>query len=245
MLSSLNACIQPEDSTQLGVGRDASGWAGIAADQRRIVLQSAWRVHNGSLWQKFGVEVATVSQQMKGIPDTQCQHMPLRASFHAATTKLPGHLDGRVNEHYLYHGVPKPVVEKILKTGINERYAGANAGTAFGDGVYLAEDAAKVDQYGGDSGDMGDMDGIESLLFGSHGGRPTPTASGQPKSLYYLFVWVVLGCHVRTEDGRTCMEPGVTVNDELWATHTYAAGACGDQLPGTSPLPLSHSRARA
>ena len=32
---------------------------------------------------------------------------------------------------------------------MNERFSGTGAGTAFGDGVYLAEDAGKTDQYVG------------------------------------------------------------------------------------------------
>ena len=35
----------------------------------------------------------------------------------------------------------------IARGGLNERFSGTNAGTAFGNGVYLAEDLGKSDQY--------------------------------------------------------------------------------------------------
>lgn len=79
--------------------------------------------------------------------------------------------------------------------------------------MYLAEDAAKVDQYMyAGVGDVGGMDGLERQLFGSKGARPRD-------GLNYMFVCrVVLGCHVRTQDGLDCLDPGVTTSGDLWAT---------------------------
>mmetsp|Transcript_65330 Transcript_65330/g.105856 ORF Transcript_65330/g.105856 Transcript_65330/m.105856 type:complete len:164 (+) Transcript_65330:2-493(+) len=51
------------------------------------------------------------------------------------------------NEVRLLHGTKPDVVLSILKNGMNERFAGSAAGTAFGDGSYFADDAGKIDQY--------------------------------------------------------------------------------------------------
>ena len=51
------------------------------------------------------------------------------------------------NEVILLHGTNPDRLFDLLSTGLNERFSGTGAGTAFGDGVYLAEDAGKTDQY--------------------------------------------------------------------------------------------------
>ena len=37
-------------------------------------------------------------------------------------------------------GTSADVLLSVLSNGLNERFSGSNAGTAFGEGVYLAED---------------------------------------------------------------------------------------------------------
>ena len=39
------------------------------------------------------------------------------------------------------------LVMQILQNGMNERFAGSSAGTAFGDGSYFADDVGKIDHY--------------------------------------------------------------------------------------------------
>jgi hypothetical protein len=51
------------------------------------------------------------------------------------------------NEVRLLHGTKPDLVWSIVQQGLNERLAGASAGTAFGDGSYFADDAGKIDQY--------------------------------------------------------------------------------------------------
>jgi hypothetical protein len=43
-----------------------------------------------------------------------------------------------VNESFFLHGLPKGVLADVLRSGFNERYAGANAGSLFGAHVYAA-----------------------------------------------------------------------------------------------------------
>ena len=64
-----------------------------------------------------------------------------------AADALPGDLRPDVNEAFLMHGTNAGVLINILSTGMNERFAGTAAGAAYGEGLYLAEDAGKNDQY--------------------------------------------------------------------------------------------------
>ena len=54
-----------------------------------------------------------------------------------------------VNEAFLLHGLRTDVVAEVCSSGLNERLSGANAGSLFGEGTYLAEDIEKIDQYTG------------------------------------------------------------------------------------------------
>jgi hypothetical protein len=58
----------------------------------------------------------------------------------AATADDTFGLQSDANEALLLHGSPVGRLLSVLATGINERFSGSNAGTAFGDGIYLAED---------------------------------------------------------------------------------------------------------
>jgi hypothetical protein len=136
VLKALDECLQPEDNSQLGKGKDATGWGGIAVSRRRFQLQRAWRVHNRALWAKYGAELSVVADQITQVPEHRARPIDFRAAFEAATAALPGTMHADTNEHYLISGVPKDKVHTILTTGMNERFSGSNAGTMFGEGVY-------------------------------------------------------------------------------------------------------------
>ena len=44
-----------------------------------------------------------------------------------------------VNEAFFLHGLPKAFLADVLRTGFNERYSGANAGSLFGASVLLTD----------------------------------------------------------------------------------------------------------
>ena len=49
-----------------------------------------------------------------------------------------------INEKLLFHGLGDlSKALNIIGSGFNEHFSGVNAGTMFGDGVYLAEDMGK------------------------------------------------------------------------------------------------------
>ena len=53
----------------------------------------------------------------------------------AAARGLPASLDSRANESILLHGTSDGVLLNIIRGGMNERFAGSSAGTAFGEGT--------------------------------------------------------------------------------------------------------------
>jgi hypothetical protein len=107
---------------------------------------------------------------------------------------LPGQLRVNVNEAFLMHGTGADVVIEIISKGMNERFAGAAAGTMFGQGSYLAEDAGKCDQYTklDEQFDGGGASKLHKLLYSSS--MPHPG-----KVFYILVCRVALGYHVRTQ----------------------------------------------
>jgi hypothetical protein len=87
----------------------------------------------------------------------------------------------------------------------------------FGEGVYLADDGAKADQYTraadaviqkGDS----PLAALHALLYPGDGSLP-------PEGLNYMFLCRVgLGCAIRTKDGEHCLDAGAATGDQLFAT---------------------------
>ncbi len=71
----------------------------------------------------------------------------IRSELYRSASRLPGDLEKGCNEVRLLHGTKPDLVWSIVQQGLNERLAGASAGTAFGDGSYFADDAGKIDQY--------------------------------------------------------------------------------------------------
>ena len=113
----------------------------------------------------------------------------------AATAKaaqgLPGQLMSEANETILLHGTSPGVLLSILSTGPNERFSGSNAGTIFGDGTYLAEDAGKNDQYCTSDDHYDASSELHKRLY-AHQKHPG-------KVFYILVCRVALGQHVRTK----------------------------------------------
>lgn len=56
-------------------------------------------------------------------------------------------LDASVNEAFFFHGTNADAAEKISVNDFCINLAGSNAGTLYGRGVYLAENASKSDEY--------------------------------------------------------------------------------------------------
>jgi len=73
------------------------------------------------------------------------------------------HLEGRLNEHYLWHGTTPQGAIGISTDGFRLKLAGSHAGTYFGNGCYFAESSSKSDEYAREGDDL--LAGIYALLL--------------------------------------------------------------------------------
>ena len=158
----------------------------------RLKLACAWRLENPVLWGKYMGGVQEVMLDMKRIRQARVGRAggdpPLTRR---AADALPGDLRVDVNETFLMHGTNAGVLINILSTGRNERFAGTAAGAAYGEGLYLAEDAGKNDQYTKVDPQYDGSSELHKRLY-THGARHPGMV------LYILVCRVALGYHVRT-----------------------------------------------
>jgi hypothetical protein len=173
--------------------KSGSDRAGTSHDT--LKLACAWRLENPSLWDTYMSGVQMVAKDMDRIRQAGVKPaggMPVMTG--SVASSLPGQLRTNVNEAFLMHGTVPHVVLQIISKGMNERFAGAAAGTMFGQGSYLAEDAGKCDQY--TMMDMqlnaGDASDLHKRLY-------SPSAPHPGKVFYILVCRVALGFHVRTQ----------------------------------------------
>jgi len=194
-------------------GRDRGTWAALerllqtdpvklkqsGADRRgtthdRLKLACAWRLENPVQWEKYMVGVQGVMLDMKRIRQggvTAAGGAP--PITRGIADALPGNPRADVNEAFLMHGTNAGVLINILSMGMNERFAGTAAGAAYGEGLYLAEDAGKNDQYTKVDSQYDGSSELHKRLY-AHGARH------QDKVFYILVCRVALGHHVRTKE---------------------------------------------
>ena len=114
----------------------------------RLQFACAWRLEHPSMWDRY---MGGQQQVLHGMHLLRRVLLPRACGLPVATERtasgLPALLCTDVNEAMLVHGTNPAVLLNMLSTGLNERFSGTNAGTAFGDGIYFAEDVGKNDQY--------------------------------------------------------------------------------------------------
>ena len=181
----------PTNPNHFRTGRDADK-SYPKYDKLRLV--SAWRVEHPGLWSQFQAAQKQVELQLTTLKKAHVKQNPgsRRPNF---GSDLPGELNGDVNESILLHGAPPSVLFSILATGLNERYSGTNAGSAYGDGNYLAEDVGKCDQYSevdDNYTSLGSLGELHQRLY------PPGQPGHQGKVFYVLVCRVALGHHART-----------------------------------------------
>ena len=113
--------------------------------------------------------------------------------------------------------------------GLNERFSGSSAGAVFGDGIYLAEDCGKADQYV----DVDAAWDAESELHKRLYGR----TQRHPGSVFYMLVCrVAIGAPIRTQQrGETA-----TSMDTKQKCFPVTVRELAD-IPGVSPPIFHHS----
>jgi hypothetical protein len=156
-----------------------------------LELAAAWRVENHDLHCAYKVaqrKVLSFAAKVAVRGDTKVR---IRKELYRSASKLPGDLETGCNEVRLLHGTKPDLVWQIVQQGMNERFAGASAGTKFGDGSYFSDDAGKIDQYVvKDERYDAALPLHQQLYFDS--------SSRHPGSVFYAFVFrVTLGHSVR------------------------------------------------
>ena len=185
------------DAQKLGFGADFKEKSG---NYNKLEVAQVWRIEHPSLWSIYVSSRQQVAQEMQRIRAAGKKAntgMPL-ATLQLAR-KLPGGVYEDANENFLMHGCAPGVLVSILGNGLNERFAGASAGTAYGEGVYLAEDAGKCDQYVRVDDKLqssGELEELHKRLY-----KKVP----HPGTVYYIFVCrAAIGHHVSTiQMGKT------------------------------------------
>lgn len=181
-------------------GADQSGPTGYT----KLLLQHAWQVENKVMWGKYNGEREEIRKIMQRMTEAQKKKMPqpnLRAPIDKAGSNLAQlgapYVDG-IHEVHLLHGLKDPTLaEDIVSGGFNEHFAGTQSGNLFGNGIYMAEDAGKADQYGRAVSNDADKEKMRTLLYTSLNLPP------QDNNLYYMFVCrAALGCIVQVGKDR-------------------------------------------
>ena len=158
----------------------------------KLKLAAAWRIEHPALWDKYAGGRRTVITGMQRVTQSGKRRADPNIRTHAAAASLPGGLSADAGEEMLLHGTAPGNVLSVLSTGLNEHFSGLGAGTAFGDGLYFAEDAGKNDHYVTmDEAHDGSSD-LHKRLY-AHGVR-------HPSRVFYLLVCrVAVGYYVRTK----------------------------------------------
>ena len=187
-LGSLGALLQT-DSQHLGKGKDIQKKYG-PYDQ--LKLACAWKIDHPRTRAKYEAGLDRVSKEMELI-ERKGKDVSRVPGLPAKTPSRGFDLKQDANESILLHGTNPDVLLALLSTGLNERFSGTNAGTAFGDGVYLAEDVGKTDQYVTADCAYDKSSELHKRLYG----RTVP----HPGDVFYLLVCrAALGYSVRTQD---------------------------------------------
>lgn len=200
----LTQFLRTSDAAQLGKGKDVTRKFG---EYNELRLASAWRIEHPSARELFDAAKKHVFDDMK-LLDRKGVHnlgasprgLPVATASAAAGFKLTE----TVSESFCLHGTSAPALLSLLTNGLNERYSGSNAGTAFGDGIYLAEDVAKSDQYAVPDVAYDGSSDLHRRLYGN--------SHRHKGSVFYVLVCrVVLGYPARTQQAgkdATHMETG-------------------------------------
>jgi len=199
------------------VGRDCMDRY-MANAYTKLKVAKAWRIENPQRMMLYLAAKGTIASNAKERQQSLWNKDAIRSQLRADGASLPGKLDEAVNECFLLHGTTPTILLNLIHDGLNERFAGSSAGTAFGDGCYLADDVGKTDQYSvrdegynhsgkyspGGRGNCAEYD--RSMLKTLHKELYPRGASDHPKDVFYVLVCrAALGYMLPTADGTTVM----------------------------------------
>jgi len=170
----------------------------------RFKILEVHRVMNDQVWREYACRREDVRARLAGarpqVPDGGTHTMKYLATKPGGidAAALP-ELDPKVNEAWLFHGTTREAAEGIAENDFRLDLTGSNAGTLYGKGIYLAENATKSDEYGeGTKGPTG-----EEAVLGFEEPRPP---RGPPPALvresHILLCRSILGKVNYTDDLR-------------------------------------------
>ncbi len=197
VLQLLEALLQTEHPEWLGKGKDVSKKYG---PYDSLKLACAWKVDHPRNMDRYTTGVKRVQEEIELLKKKRKEMPGLKKmpGLPVKTDRVRGFtLSEACNEVILLHGTNPDRLLALLSTGLNERYSGTGAGTAFGDGVYLAEDVGKTDQYVGADSAYDPSSELHKRLYGRTVRHPGDV-------FYVLVVRAALGYPVRTQ------QPGQT-----------------------------------
>jgi len=236
LLQSLEALLQT-DGSELGKGSDVKKKYG---EYDSLKLACAWKVDHQRNLDKYTTGVKRVQKELemlekKGKDVSNVPGLPVKTDCVGGFT-----LSQACNEVILLHGVNPDRLLDLLSTGLNEHFAGINTGTAFGDGVYLAEDAGKTDQYVGPDSAYDPSSELHKRLYDETMPHPEDV-------LYVLVVRAALGFPMRTQ--RTLVKKAKTHDLRAARVTSMDNGApifpvsCRElsAVPGVMPKIFHHS----
>jgi len=160
---------------------------------RQLQPVAMWRIDARLRQEKYRLEREEVRQKLNLVKRQRGLSFlpPLCTKLDAVASTME--MDLSVSERLLWHGTTSDLIMAILQNGMNERFSDGH----FGKGLYLAEDAAKMDQYvTSDRAGDPNFANLHDALF---------TANGleHPGKLYYgLACRSLLGFSVFTKDGQ-------------------------------------------
>lgn len=136
-------------------------------------VKEVHRVLNDQVWREYSAKREDIRQTCGDtrptLPDGSETVNHLKQN---RTDKLLPALDEAVNEHWLYHGTTAEAAKGIAENDFRLDLSGSNAGTLYGKGIYLAENATKSDEYG--EGPKGPAGGGEEAEMGYEAPKPPP-----------------------------------------------------------------------
>jgi hypothetical protein len=222
MLQSLEALLKTDKPKWLGKGKDVSKTYG---PYDKLKLACAWEVNHPLLRSKYTAGSLKVQQELRQLQNRgqDVNYMP-GLPVKTARARI-FELSKACNEVILLHGVNREKLLNLLSTGLNERFSGTGAGTAFGDGVYLAEDAGKTDQYVSADSAYDPSNELHKRLYDE--------TMPHPEDVFYvLVVRAALGFPVRTQ--RT-----LDNSDEAIHTHALRAARVTSMDNGAPIFPVN------
>ena len=205
------AALLVTDGSQLDRGADLKHKSG-AYD--RLRLAAAWRVENLPLWDKYAGGRHTVAAGLQRVLKAGKPERNVGCRLHDAASRLPGGLSPEAKEEMLLHGTSPASILSIVSTGFNEHFSGASAGTAFGDGIYTAEDCGKTDHYvtmDSAAARSGGLEALHQRLFAN--------GAEHPGRVFYVFACrVATGYIVRTQTAHDAKMKSPDTGEQIFVS---------------------------